>query len=188
MKVHKLIVAAALAACIGAPAIALAAITVSSGTQVHAMMTQSIGSGDASVGQHFTLDVTNPYPNHDPAFAGAKLTAHVVKVQKAGQGVKPELAFVVDKVALHNGASSHISAKLISVDQRQKDNTGRVALTALGGMVAGNIIGKWLGTNIGGAIGLSAGVLYGLNSKTDVTVPSGSEVVLQLEHPVTLRR
>jgi uncharacterized protein YcfJ len=73
------------------------------------------------------------------------------------------------------------------VQERQPDNTGHVILTTAGGMVAGNIIGKWLGTNSGGAVGAAAGLLYGINQRRDITVPVGSEVTFQLEQAVTLR-
>ncbi len=175
--------------CLLAPVTALArTITVPAGAYIYATSNNSISSKNAYQGQTFSFTVRSPYPNGDSAFASAKLYARVVNARKAGQGTKPELSFMIDKIALSNGASSIIYANLISVEENKKNNVGTVALEALGGMIAGNILGKWLGTNVGGALGLSAGVLYGLNSKTDVTIPENGEAKFQLQHTLTLTR
>jgi hypothetical protein len=161
---------------------------IAMGTQMRGIMTQSVSSQNARVGDVFLLDVVQPYPQNDSEeFAGAKVRAHVVRVSRASQGREPKLEFVLDRIALTDGAWGSIAAAPISVQTRRSSNLGHVALTTAGGLVAGNIIGKWLGTNSGGAIGAVAGLLYGINQKRDVTVPAGSEVTFQLERPVTLR-
>jgi hypothetical protein len=161
---------------------------IAMGTQMRGVMTQSVSSGSAHVGDVFLLDVVQPYPQNDAEeFAGAKVRAHVVQVSRAGQGREPKLEFVLDRIALTDGAWGRIAAAPISVQQHRASNVGHVVLTTAGGMVVGNILGKWLGTNSGGAIGAVGGLLYGINQKTDVTVPAGSEVTFQLEQPVTLR-
>jgi len=161
---------------------------IAMGTQMRGIMTQSVSSQSARVGDVFLLDVVQPYPqNNSEEFAGAKVRAHVVRVSPASQGREPKLEFVLDRIALTDGAWGAITAAPISVQTRRSSNLGHAALTTAGGMVVGNIIGKWLGTNSGGAIGAVAGLLYGINQKRDVIVPAGSEVTFQLEHPVTLR-
>lgn len=172
-----------------APMSALArTVTVPAGSYVYATSNSSISSKSAYQGENFSFTVRQPYPNSDSAFSNAKLYARVVNARKAGQGTKPVLSFVIDKIVLSNGSSSIIYANLISVQENKKNNIGTVALEALGGMIAGNILGKWLGTNVGGAVGLTAGVLYGINSKTDVTIPENGEAKFQLQHTLTLTR
>jgi len=161
---------------------------IAMGTQMRGIMTQSVSSQNARVGDVFLLDVVQPYPQNDSEeFAGAKVRTHVVRVSPASQGREPKLEFVLDRIALTNGAWGALTAAPISVQTRRSSNLGHAALTTAGGMLVGNIIGKWLGTNSGGAIGAAAGLLYGINQKRDVTVPAGSEVTFQLEQPVTLR-
>jgi hypothetical protein len=185
MKVTHTLLSFALVLAMFAPA-AAKTISVPSGAFIYATSNSAISSKTAYQGEVFSLTVQSPYPNGSSVFSRAKLYARVVEARKARQGVKPQLSFVVDKIVLANGASNIIYANLVSVEQNKKNNTGTIALEALGGMIAGNIIGKWLGTNIGGAVGLTAAVLYGINSKTDVTIPVNGEAKFQLTRTLTL--
>jgi hypothetical protein len=187
MKITRIAIALLLGLSIISPALART-ITVPSGTYIYASANSTVTSKSAYQGETFSFTVHPPYPKNDSGFSGARLSARVVQTRKAGQGTKPELSFVIDRITLSNGSSSIIYANLISVEENKKSNVGTVALTALGGMIAGNIIGKWLGTNIGGAVGLTAGVLYGVNSKTDVTIPANAEAKFQLTRTLTVTR
>ncbi|HXW51578.1 MAG TPA: hypothetical protein VEJ41_06265 [Candidatus Acidoferrales bacterium] len=160
--------------------------TVASGTTIYGTSNSTISSKGAYEGQVFSFTVRSPFPNGDAGFAGAKLWARVVTARKAGQGTKPQLSFILEKITMSNGSSSPIYANLLSVQENQKSNVGTVAIGAVAGMVAGNILGKWLGTNIGGAVGLTAGTLYALNSKTDVSIPEGGEAKFQLTRTLTV--
>lgn len=182
MRIVSLVVALLAIVAGFSPALAKTVI-VPAGTHVYATSNNTISSKSSYEGESFSLTVHEPY-----TIAGGKLWARVVKARKAGQGTKPELSIVVDKISFPNGSSSIIYANLDSVSENQKSNVGTVALTALGGMIAGNIIGKWLGTNAGGAVGLTAGVLYGINSKTDVTIPTGADAKFQLTRALTVNR
>ncbi len=160
-------------------------ITLQPGMLIHATSNSTVSSKSATVGETFTFTVQKPYPDDNSLFAGARLEARVVKVRKAGQGTKPELSFVIDRMKLANGNTRVVYLKLDSVQEHRKNNIGTVAIAAAVGMIAGNILGKWLGTNAGGALGLTAGVLYGLNSKTDVTLDKGAQAKFILQQPVT---
>jgi hypothetical protein len=52
------------------------------------------------------------------------------------------------------------------------------------GMIVGNILGKAVGTNLGGLIGAGGGFVYANNLKTNITIPRGSTVTLQLNSGV----
>jgi hypothetical protein len=179
-----------LAATMSAPLAAFGATTtVSAGAKFHALMNQTLDSGTAQVGQRFTMQVVAPYPNGDAStWSGATITAHVVHVQHASQGRKAELGFTFDKVTLRNGRSAALSANLVSVEEKHSTNLGHIAFNTAAGMVVGNILGKWLGTNAGGAIGAVGGALYGINMKTNFSIGAGSKVDLQLASPLTITR
>ncbi|MBV8596231.1 MAG: hypothetical protein JOZ50_08255 [Candidatus Eremiobacteraeota bacterium] len=180
-----------IAACVASIGLATAARagteTVAAGTVMQGSMDQVLDSATANVGQHFTLHVRPPYPNYDDTtWSGSEVGAHVIYVQRAGQGRKPELGFVFDKVTLRNGASAKLSADFVSVERKQGSDLAFTAATTVGGMVVGNILGKWLGTNAGGAVGAIGGALYGINHKSNFTVPEGAKVVFELTRPLTI--
>jgi hypothetical protein len=163
-------------------------ITLASGTTVIASMNQTIDSGSAHPGQPFTMSVVPPYPQSDSEFRGGKLYGHVTKVVAAGQGTNAELQIEIDKMVLPNGAQGNPMLAIQAEQTQQHDNTAKVALAALGGMVVGNWLGKAVfQTNAGGAVGLIAGALYASNSRTNVSVRQGSQVVFEARRTVALR-
>ena len=67
--------------------------------------------------------------------------------------------------------------------------SGHVALTTIGGMIAGNILGKTIfHTNAGGAIGAVGGFLVGYNKKANITMKQGENFQLTLTRPLMVRR
>jgi len=185
----KILGAAMLAATMATTTLASAqSTTLYSGTKITAKMDSTIDTGRASAGQHFTMHVTAPYPS--AMLQGAYISGHIVKVVHAKQGVKPELQLSMDRLYLSDGSSFDIDGQLIDSQQsKSENNLGHTALTALGGMIVGNMIGKTIfHTGGGGAVGLAGGALYGLNAKTNFNLPAGSNVTVQLTHTVTVRR
>jgi uncharacterized protein YcfJ len=163
-------------------------VTLSSGTNVTASMNQTIDSGSAQTGQHFTMTVVPPYPQSSSAFSGATLYGHVTKVVPAGQGTNPEIAFAIDRMVLRNGdvGSPYL---VVNAEQTQRhDNTAKVAIGALAGMVVGNWLGKAVfNSNAGGTVGAIAGALYASNNRTNVSLRQGSQVVFESRRTVALR-
>jgi hypothetical protein len=188
MNVQRLATAALVAVMATTTMASAQSTTLYSGTKINAKMDTTLDSGKAYVGQRFTMHVSAPYPSS--ALQGAYISGHVVKVVHAKQGVKPELQLGMDRLYLSDGSSFDIDGQMISSQQsKSESNLGHTALTALGGMIAGNMIGKTiLHTGGGGAVGLAAGALYGLNAKTNFNLPAGSNVTVQLTHTVTVRR
>ncbi len=173
------------------PAVALSqTVTLQQGQALNLQMQDTVDSGSAYAGQHFTARVVPPYPNDDSTFANAIVNGTVVKVVQAGQGRTPELHFAWDSVTLQNGASYPINAVMTQgKPQQQTRNGGHVALTTIGGMLLGNAIGKTIfHTNIGGAAGAAGGFLIGYNKKSNITMKQGSTFQLTLTRPLMVRR
>jgi hypothetical protein len=173
------------------PAAALAqTVTLHQGQSLTVQVQDTIDSGNAYAGQHFTGRVVAPYPNDDPTFANAIVHGTVIKVVPAGQGRNPELHFSWDSITMQNGASYPLNAELTTGGPTQQNrNGGHVALTTIGGMIAGNILGKTIfHTNAGGAIGAATGFLVGYNKKANIVMKQGTNVQLTLTRPLMVRR
>lgn len=173
------------------PAAALAqTVTLSQGQTLNVQMQDTIDSGTAYAGENFTARVVAPYPNDDSTFSNAIVNGTVIKVVPAGQGRKPELHFAWNSITLQNGTSYPISAEMTTGSpSKQTRNGGHVALTTLGGMLAGNIIGKTIfHTGIGGAVGAIGGFLVGYNKKSNIVMKQGAGFQLTLTRPLMVRR
>jgi hypothetical protein len=165
-------------------------LTLYQGAQLNARMRTAIDTGKAHVGDRFVMDVVPPYPSGNPAFQGAIIAGEITSVTSAGQGRKPSLGLQFDYLRLADGSTVDISATMTDDQRKQQSKNGlKVALATLGGMFAGNALGKMLfGISGGGAIGAAGGFLYGLNSKSNFTLPQGSDVQITLNQTVTIRR
>lgn len=173
------------------PVAALAqTVTLSQGQQINLQMQDTIDSGNAYAGEHFTALVTAPYPNDDTTFQNAIVHGTVIKVVRAGQGVNPELHFSWDSITLQNGTSYPLNAEMTTGGPKaQNKNGGHVALTTIGGMIAGNIIGKTIfHSSAGGAIGAVGGFLTGYNKKANIVMKQGTNFQLTLTRPLMVRR
>ena len=173
------------------PAAALAqTVTLQQGQTVNVQMQDNLDSGSAYAGEHFTARVVAPYPNDDATFANAIVNGTVIKVVPAGQGRNPELHFAWDSLTMQNGATYPLSAEMTSGGPKQQNrNGGHVALTTIGGMIAGNIIGKTIfHTNVGGAVGAAGGFLTGYNKKSNLELKQGTNFQLTLTRPLIVRR
>ncbi len=172
------------------PAQAAYSITLSKGDTVNAVMRGQLDSGSAQVGDRFTMAVVAPYPESDQDLAGATINGEVIKVTQAGQGRTPELDLSFNTITLQNGTSYPLEAQMTGGGPKQKSRSGgHVALTTLGGLIAGNIIGKSIfHTNVGGAAGAVGGFLVGYNKKSNVELKQGTPVTLTLTRPLAVRR
>jgi hypothetical protein len=191
MTLRSRIPALAIALAFLVPAIASAqTVTLPQGQTINVQTQDTIDSGSAYAGEHFTARVVAPYPNDDTTFQNAIVHGTVIKVVPAGQGRNPELHFSWDSITLQNGASYPINAEMTQGGpQQQNKNAGHVALTTIGGMIAGNILGKTIfHTNAGGAIGAASGFLVGYNKKANITLKQGQTFQLTLTRPLMVRR
>jgi hypothetical protein len=186
--IHQIIASTAAAFAVALPMAAFAAPTyLNAGAMVTSKINQTIDSGSAHVGDKFSLTVTTPYPSGNSQYSGAQLYGHVVQVVSAGQGQNAALAFAVDRMVLTNGRQGSVSMQLQSQETQRHNNLSNVAMTAVAGMLVGNLVGKTIfKSNLGGAAGLIAGALYANNKKTNVSLRQGSVVVTEVRQTVAL--
>jgi len=162
---------------------------LNAGIMVTSKMNSTIDSGSARVGDRFSLTLLTPYPGANRAYTSAQLYGHVTRVVSAGQGREPVLEFGFDRIVLADGRQAGVSMMVQSQETQRHNNASNVILTAVGGMLAGNIIGKTVfKSNLGGPVGLIAGVLYADNKKTDVSLRQGSILCTEVRRTVVLRR
>ncbi|HEV7180719.1 MAG TPA: hypothetical protein VGN11_12675, partial [Candidatus Baltobacteraceae bacterium] len=138
-------------------------LTLYQGAQINGRLRTDLNTGNAHVGDRFVMDVVPPYPSGNPDFQGAIIAGEVTTVTAAGQGKKPALGLQFDYLRLADGSTVDISATMTQ-DQRKQEQAsgGHVALTTLGGMLLGNVLGKTIfHTGGGGIVGAAGGLLYG---------------------------
>jgi uncharacterized protein YcfJ len=162
-------------------------VELNAGSMVTSSINQTIDSGSAHAGDKFTMSVMTPYPGNNGVYDNAKLYGHVTRVVSAGQGQNPVLEFNIDRMVLANGRQAGVSMLLQSQATQRHNMIANTAITALGGMIVGNMIGKTLfKSNLGGAAGLIAGALYANNKKGNVSLRQGSVVVTEVRQSVAL--
>jgi hypothetical protein len=162
------------------------AVTIESGTQIQATLQNELTSKDAKDGDTFTMTTVNATDaNGQPVHA--TIYGHLSEVVQSSYAHKAHMKLNFDRVRLADGTSAPLSASLLAVDKKQNTNALRVATEVLGAMVAGNIVGKAIGTNIGGIVGTGAGIIYAANTASDIVIPQGANVKIQLDQTLVTR-
>jgi hypothetical protein len=136
-------------------------VDLDAGTVISGHVTQEISSKTAQDGQRFSIETDG----------GSVIHGHLAQVARANIGRKAHLQLVFDRIRFSDGTSAPLHATLVSVTKKAQPNYVRAAGTVLGGMIAGNILGKALGTNAGGLIGAAGGGLLAANTTSDIDIP-----------------
>jgi hypothetical protein len=178
----------------GLASAASAATTIPTGTDIHANLSSpDINTKNAQVGQQFTMQLSPPYPNGDPSFAGAILYGHIVSVRSAGQGRKAQLQLAFDSIRLSNGESAPLSGEIVSIAHKSENTTARKAIGAGAGAAVGSqTIGRIIGGAAGGVVGIlggaAAGFAYASNDKANFNIATGAAATIQTTAPAEVRR
>ena len=150
--------------------------TVNTGTVIRVRMNQTINSKTATVGNTFTVTVTEPvYSNSGVVVipTGSTLTGRINSVRRADKGGKPgEIDASFISVRLPNGRTRSINASLTDLDANKttSDNEGGVSGSQMknrkiifigGGAAGGAILGAIVGGGKATAIGAIAGAAGG---------------------------
>lgn len=150
------------------------------GMQFEGTLTQALSSKDAWVGEQIALINVN---STDQLISGARMYGRVVDVQHAGQGKNGEVLIRFDTLQLSNGTLYPVVGEVTHVEVKTKNNAAKEVLGTFGGMIVGNILGKWLGTNAGGLLGAAGGYLVAKNNRQDVSIPADSSVSVRIVAP-----
>jgi hypothetical protein len=153
-------------------------VSMDSGTLISGHVERELSSKTAQDGDRFAVRTDS----------GAVIYGHLSQVARANVGHKAHLNLNFDRIRFSDGTSAPIAAKLVSVAKTAKTNYVRAAGTVLGGMIAGNILGKAIGTNAGGALGVVGGGLLAANTASDIVVPQDAAIEVQLTQPLVVRR
>lgn len=166
---------AATAALSAAPAVAA---QVYAGETVAGTMNQSLNTGNAYVGE--SVSASNVRSGNG-SIGGATLYGHVAAVQRAGMGRPAKLRIIFTQLRLANGTTYGIDGVVTAMNTNTKSNVGREAIGAVGGMIAGNILGKTIfHSGMGGLLGAAGGFLIAHNDRQNMAVPAGSAVRVDL--------
>ncbi len=172
----------------GTISIAAAKPLIPTGSTINATISKDVNTKSAYIGQPISFSVVPPYPGGNAVIAGAMLHGKVLDVQAAGQGTNPELEIGIDSIRLAGSTTNQpLTGNIVKIEANRASNVAKEAGGTLAGMLIGNWIGKSVGTNLGGAGGAIAAYLLTSNSKTNLDVPAGSTVVLQLTGPLQLK-
>lgn len=135
--------------------------------------------------------------------AGATVEGKVTKVSEPRRiAGKPTIGIRPQAIALPNGERYTLDATLVDTNLRGgtdvneegqfkgSGHDGRdlkeVAAGTGGGMLAGGLIGGGPGLLIGGAVGAGATGIHWLVRHKSAMIPSGTELVLELNRPMTV--
>ena len=150
------------------------------GAQFAGVITSSVNSKDATVGQAVTL---NNVSSEDGTVRGAHMYGTVTRVVRAGQGRPAQLQMTFTRLVLASGATYAIDGVVTGMQAQTKTNALKEVGGAVAGMIVGNIIGKTIfhaSTGIGGFLGAAGGYLVAKNNRENMTVPAGSAVRVTL--------
>ena len=150
------------------------------GMQFSGTLMQSVSSKTARVGDQVVLVNVN---SMDGSITGARMFGRVAAAQHAGQGQSGQVYMSFDTLQLANGALYPIVGEVTQVNVKTANNGAKEALGTIGGMILGNILGKWIGTNYGGLFGAAGGYLVAKNNREDVSIPANSDVNVRLVPP-----
>lgn len=163
---------------------ALATVTASAiaapvaGSQYAGVITTSVSTANAYVGEPITL--THVY-SPGAGINGATMYGTVTKVVRAGQGRPAQLQMTFTRLTLPSGASYAIAGVVTGMQANTKNNALKEAGGAVAGMIVGNIIGKTIfHASGGGLIGAAGGFLIAKNNRENMSVPAGSAVRVTL--------
>ncbi len=173
---------------------AAAAVSLPSGTQLHAVLSSSdVNTKNAQPGDPVTFSVVEPYPNGRTTFANATIRGHVAEVSKASQGKKAVMRIGFDSITLRDGEHGPVSGEVVALKTVSENTTARKALGAGAGMAVGSqTIGRILGGSLGGVVGTlggaAAGYAYANNAKANFSVVKGAPATIRTTSSTELRQ
>jgi hypothetical protein len=134
---------------------------------------------------------------------GSTIEGRVTKVTEPRRiAGKPTIGIFPQTLVLPDGERYTMSATLVDTSLRNGTDVNEegqfkgaghdgsdvreIAVGTGGGMAIGGLVGGGKGVLIGGAIGATAAVVHWLGKRRSAVLPAGTELVMELSHPMTL--
>jgi hypothetical protein len=190
---------------LGLAAAAQTNLSLPEGTAIKMKLERTLTTFTNKAGDSFSGRVSEPVVQDGKTVIplGATIQGHVTKVTEPRRiAGKPTLAMVPETIILPNGDRYHLKATIVDTSLRDGtdvDEEGRVkgpghdkkdlmevGLGTGGGMVVGGLAGGGKGVLVGGAIGATATVTHWLSRHRSAMIPAGTEIVMELNRPVTM--
>ena len=180
-------------------------LAVPAGTAIRVSLDRTLTTFSNKPGDPFSGHVTQAVVVDGKTVipAGATVEGKVTKVSEPRRiAGKPTIGIRPQAVVLPNGERCALDATLVDTNLRGgtdvneegqfkgSGHDGRdlkeVAAGTGGGMLAGGLIGGGPGILIGGAVGAGATAIHWLVRHKSAMIPSGTELVLELNRPMTV--
>jgi hypothetical protein len=198
-----LVMVSAVSLCAGA--LAQNNISLPAGTSVRVRLENALSTTTSKSGDTFSGRVTEAVLlDGKPVIpVGATVQGRVTQVSEPRRiAGKPTISMFPETLILPSGERFMLSAALVDTSLRDgsdvndegqfkgKGHDGtdvtQVAMGTGGGLLVGGLIGGPKGMLIGGAIGATATVAHWLGKKNSATLPAGTELVMELSHPMDM--
>jgi hypothetical protein len=179
-------------------------ISLPAGTALKVKLLQTLTTSSKS-GDNFSGRVTDPVMiDGKPVVPiGATVQGRVINASEPRRvSGKPTITIFPDTLVMPNGDYFTLSATLQNTDLyngtsvnnegqfkgKGYDNKDLIEMGAGtgGGMLVGGLIGGGKGVLIGGAVGATATVTHWLIKKNSASLPSGTELTMELSRPLSL--
>lgn len=172
-------------------------LTIASGTKLTLTLDQKLSTEHAAVGDLFTATLQTPVTDDRTVIApaGSRVRGMVTAVQKSGGAGKEAILKVNFEELEVDGEAYPLQATLLEANPTLEGTrtTGqRIGAGAAGsgaGAIIGAIIGDGTGAIIGAVAGAAAGTAISMGTEDkNAVLAEGSEIVIQLDAPVVVRR
>ena len=185
--------------------LAVAQTSLPTGTAVKMKLDTTLATFSSKAGDPFSARVTEPVVLDGKTVipVGATVEGRVTKASEPRRVAgKPTLAIFPENLVLANGERYMFNATLVDTNARHgtdvntegqfkgagHDGTDltQIGMGTGGGMLIGGLIAGAKGLVIGGAVGATATVAHWLGKHRSATLPAGTELVMELNRPMTM--
>lgn len=186
-------------------AFAAAQTSLPTGTAVKMKLDTTLATFSSKAGDPFSARVTEPVVLDGKTVipVGATVEGRVTKSNEPRRiAGKPTIAIFPENLILPDGERFMLNATLVDTNAGHgsdvttegqfkgnghdgKDLT-EIGMGTGGGMLVGGLIGGGKGLLIGGAVGATVTVSHWLGKHRSATLPAGTELVMELNRPMTM--
>jgi hypothetical protein len=186
-------------------AIAQTNLSLPAGTALNVKLETTLATFTSKTGDAFSGRITQPVVMDGKIVipVGATVLGRVSRVSEPRRiAGKPTIGILPETVVLPNGERYALNATLVDTNRRSGTDVNEegqfkgaghstkdlmeVGAGTGGGMLIGGLAGGGKGVLIGGAIGATATISHWLSKRRTAMLPPGTELVMELNRPMTL--